>query len=278
MIDLHTHTNESDGTRAPSELIQVAKQAGLQSLAITDHDTFAGYLQAREAASQQGVDLIRGIEVSTKHGKKSIHILGYFFRNDPPDSFLKWLESLVAEREERNRLLSNQLRTLGVDVTLEEAQALGRTVTGRVHFARVMVQKGYVRSIQAAFDRYLADNAPAYVEANDPPSETAVEKLRSAGAFPVVAHLGRYGMAPEKEEDFLSRLRNAGLGGLEVIHTDHAAEDVTRYATLAAKYSLLPSGGSDYHGEAKPGVRLGFGDYGKIPIPPQWLARMREAN
>lgn len=278
MIDLHTHTNESDGTHAPSELIQVAKLAGLQSLAITDHDTFAGYLQAREAASQQGIDLIRGIEVSTKHDKKSVHILGYFFRNAPPDSFLEWLRSLAAEREERNRLLSGRLRTLGVDVTLEEAQTLGRTVTGRVHFARVMVQKGYVRSIQEAFNRYLADNAPAYVEANDPPSEIAVEKLRSAGAFPVVAHLGRYGMAPEKEENFLLLLRNAGLGGIEVIHTDHAAEDVTHYATLAAKYSLVPSGGSDYHGEAKPGVRLGFGDHGKIPIPPQWLSRMREAN
>ncbi len=278
MIDLHTHTNESDGTRAPAELIRIAKEAGLASLAITDHDTFLGYLQAREAAAQQGIDLIRGIEVSTKYGRKSVHILGYFFGEAPPDSFLEWLSSLATERQARNRLLSERLQTLGVNVTLDEAQALGRTVTGRVHFARVIVQKGYVRSIQEAFDRYLADNAPAYVEPNDPPSEVAVEKLRAAGAFPVVAHLGRYGMAPDKEESFLSLLRTAGLGGIEVIHTDHAAEDVTRYAALAAKYSLLPSGGSDYHGEAKPGVRLGFGDYGRIPIPPQWLARMRETN
>lgn len=279
LIDLHTHTNESDGTFTPAELVAAAGRAALRSFAITDHDTFAGYLQAREPAIRAGLDLICGIEVSSRYGRQAIHILGYFLRHPPPDDFVAWLRTLAAERENRNRELANRLAKLGVDVTVEEAQSLGRSITGRVHFARVMMQKGYARSIQDAFNRYIGDAAPAYVEANDPPVEVVLQRLATAGALPVVAHLGRYRIHPaEQEESFVAFMKDAGLGGVEAIHTDHDETAVARYAGLAAKYDLLLSGGSDYHGEAKPGVRLGYGNFGKIPIPDSWLDRMRERS
>ncbi len=275
MIDLHTHTNESDGSLSPSALIEAAKQAGLRSLAITDHDTFAGYLAALEPASNAGIDLVRGIEMSSKDGAKAIHVLGYFLREPPPEWFLQWLQAQGARRKDRNQRLAARFAELGIDVSLEEAEALGRTITGRVHFARVLVRKGFASSIQDAFMKYLGENAPAYVEVNDPPSEEVVELLRKAGAISSVAHLARYGMTPDAEDRFVARMRNAGLTALEVIHTDHTKEDVARCSMLALKYGLLATGGSDFHGNVKPGVRLGYGNAGKTEIPSEWLDRLR---
>lgn len=275
MIDLHTHTNESDGSSSPRDLIAAAAEAGIRHLAITDHDTFAGCRQAREAAASSGVRLIRGIEISTRENGRPIHLLAYFPEDSPGEPFLDWLGSLMARRVSRNERLAQRLGELGRPVSVAEAEHLGKSITGRVHFARVMMRKGYVGSIQEAFHRYLGETAPGYVEVDDPPVAEAIERVRAGRGLPVIAHPGRYRMPNEAE--FLRRLAASGLGGIEVAHSDHHAEDVERYRRIAESLQLVATGGSDYHGDVKPGVRLGHGSNGQMKIPPEWIDRLCDA-
>ena len=154
MIDLHTHTNESDGTYTPEELITAAVELRLQALAITDHDTLAGYEKAKPIAEKAGLQLLCGIELSTKTQKpvkKTVHLLGYFVSAPPTSEFMDWLVFMQEARRDRNRRLATKLQSMGLDITLEEVQGLGRSLTGRPHFARLMVQKGYVSSTNEAF-------------------------------------------------------------------------------------------------------------------------------
>lgn len=275
MIDLHTHTNESDGSHAPAELIAVAKAAGLRHMAITDHDTFAGYLRARELARQAGIELIRGIELSTRDNGRPIHLLAYFPDDWAGERFEEWLGELAAKRADRNQRLAKRLTELQRPVSVAEAEELGRSITGRVHFARVMMRKGYVKSIQDAFRRYLGEDAPGYVEVDDPPVTEAIERVREAGGLPVIAHPGRYRLSDEVA--FLARLAAAGLGGLEAVHSDHGDSDADRYVRLAADLGLVVTGGSDFHGDVKPRIRLGYGDCGRMPIPEDWIAGVHDA-
>lgn len=275
MIDLHTHTNESDGSLAPSELIAAAEAAGIRHLAITDHDTFAGYERALEPARRAGIELLRGIEVSTRDNGRPVHLLAYFPEDWRGEIFETWLGELARRRADRNRRLSARLAELDKPVSVAEAEELGRSVTGRVHFARVMVRKGYVKSIPEAFRRYLGEDAPGYVEVDDPPVTEAIERVRAAGGLPVIAHPGRYRLANEIE--FFGRLAGAGLGGVEVVHSDHRSSDVDRYRRIAADLGLVVTGGSDFHGDVKPQIRLGYGDNGAMRIPEAWIAGVRDA-
>jgi predicted metal-dependent phosphoesterase TrpH len=277
LLDLHTHTNESDGSFAPAQLVTAAASAGVRALAITDHDTFEGYLAARSAARDLGLDLICGIELSTRFQGRPIHLLGYFLHTAPTLDFSKWLRELAERRRERNRRLAERLTEVGAPVAVEEAEAIGRTITGRVHFARILQAKGYATSIQDAFRRYIGEGAPAYVEVEDPPVADAIAQVRRANGFPVIAHPGRYRMQPADEEQFLNRAAAAGLGGLEAIHSDHDPGQTARYRELAARMGLTVTGGSDFHGDAKPLVRLGHGDQGRLPIPLDWLDALRNA-
>ncbi len=269
MVDFHTHTNESDGTLSPVQLLEEAARAGLQRLAITDHDTFTGY-EAAVTANSFGIELVQGIEISTRDQGRSIHLLSYFPESRPSAEFLAWLSAFAARRKDRNRRLAARLNELGLSMELDEVYALGRTVTGRVHFARAMVARGYVRTVQQAFREYLGEGAPAYVEIDDPDLTDAIARVRQTGGLPVVAHLGRYGFDEAREHRFVARATEAGLAGLEVVHTDHSLEMTKRYADLAAHFQLLPTGGSDYHGAVTPHARLGHGDSGTMPIPRQW--------
>src|SRR5579864_2504915 len=162
MIDLHSHTNESDGTCSPWQLVQEARRAGVTILGITDHDTFTGYDTALLHAHNDGVDLVCGIELSTKLHGQSVHLLGYFLRNPDLREFRAWILELQASRRERNVRLVARLQELGIDITLPEVQARGRGMTARPHFAQVMLEKGYVTSLQQAFDDYLDESATAY--------------------------------------------------------------------------------------------------------------------
>jgi predicted metal-dependent phosphoesterase TrpH len=275
LIDLHTHTNESDGSLAPGDLIGAATTAGLRHLAITDHDTFAGYERAREPARQAGIELIRGIELSTRDNGRPIHLLAYFPAELRGDGFTQWLGELARNRTERNERLAARLAELERPVSVAEAEALGRSITGRVHFARVMLRKGYVKSIPEAFRRYLGEDAPGYVEVDDPPVAEAIERVRRAGGLPVIAHPGRYQLA--NDQAFLKSLMTAGLGGVEAVHSDHDPFHAARYQKLAEDLGLIATGGSDFHGDVKPGIRLGHGDCGRMPIPETWIAAVHDA-
>ena len=266
LVDLHSHTLESDGTSSPAELVEEAAAAGVRSLAITDHDTFAAHAAAAPVAMALGVALISGIELTCKYDGRNVHLLGYFPNADPQDGFKTWLDELLAARRERNRKLARRLQDLGLDIELEDAERYGRTLTGRPHFARAMIEKGYVQTIREAFDRYLGESAAAYIEREAPPVATGIERIRSAGGIASLAHPVRLDSRSD-DDAAIAEFADAGLNAIEVFHTDQGEQDVARYSEIAAKYGLGATGGSDYHGANKPGARLGHCAGGSKPIP-----------
>ena len=281
MIDLHTHTDESDGTSAPHELVGAAVALGLEALGITDHDTFAGYDAAAPLAREMGLDLVCGIELSTKRHRatgtrgRSIHLLGYFLNEPPPEEFRAWLEGIRIARRARNRRLAERLQSLGIDVTIEEVQRMGRSQAGRPHFARVMVAKGYVSNMQEAFDLYLDESAKGYVEREEPELETGIRTLREAGALASLAHPIRLSRRnPAAFEKDLAEMSAMGLGGIEAYHSDHLQADTAFFLSLARRYHLAVTGGTDFHGDNKPGLALGTG-YGNVAVPRQVLEALR---
>jgi 3',5'-nucleoside bisphosphate phosphatase len=279
VIDLHSHTDESDGTFTPRELVDLAMELKLEALAISDHDTFAGYDQALPVAQSRGLDLVCGIELSTRvPGSKvrTVHLLGYFLHDPPPAGFREWLDGLIAGRRDRNRRLIASLAEKGIQIDLHEVEKLGRTLTGRPHFARVLIQKGYVKTYDEAFRRYLGETAPTYVERFAPFVEASIQRVIDAGGLPVLAHPVRLGFRDANaEEKFIGDLRAAGLGGIEVYHSDHRPPDVERYAALARKLGLAASGGSDFHGDMKPQISLGTGYQGNLNISKSVLDGLR---
>jgi predicted metal-dependent phosphoesterase TrpH len=271
MIDLHSHTDESDGSSSPAQLIDAAEAAGLQTLAITDHDTFEGFEKAAPLAQGRSLELIRGIELNTRYADRSIHLLAYFRKSDPAASFVSWLRHLVESRRDRNRSLAAKLRRLGFDIQLEEVEALGRSLAGRPHFARLLVDKGYAASREEAFDKYIGETGRAFVERDSPTLEEAIQMVTDAGGVASLAHPIRIGKRDAGEEEgFIGGLRELGLPAIEVYHSDHSAADIERYRTIAEKYGFAATGGSDFHGSYKPRVRLGYAANGTIPIP-DWL-------
>ncbi len=275
MVDLHTHTFESDGTDAPAALIEKAAAAGLTTIAITDHDTFSAHAQAAPRAQELGIRLVRGVEISTKARNRNVHLLAYWFHGTAPDAFKGWLVEMLEYRRERNRRLAERLQGLGLAIELAEAEALGRTITGRVHFAKVLIAKGYVKSIPEAFDRYIGEDAPGFVMMEDPKTPDAIRKVREFGGIPVLAHPVRLGMKDvDVEEAFIREQADAGLLGLEVMHSDHDEVARIRYEGLVQRYGLARSGGSDYHGDIKPKIFLGRGFEGNVNVPQEWLDKL----
>jgi predicted metal-dependent phosphoesterase TrpH len=274
LIDLHSHTNESDGTFSPAQLIEEAVRSGVDVLAITDHDTFKGYDQALDTACDASVELICGIELSTKLHGRSVHLLGYFLTHDRLAPFRSWVSELQIARRERNVRLAERLRELGFDITLEEVEARGRGMTGRPHFAQVMVEKGYVSDLRQAFDDYLDESAKGYVFRQEPQFAESVEKIRGAGGIASLAHPIRVN---EDVSAIMPELCESGLNALEAYHSDHGAAETNLYLGLAEKYGLLVTGGSDFHGAVKPGVQLGTGCDGNLKVPRQVLERLRAA-
>lgn len=286
MVDLHVHTDRSDGTVAPGDLVRQAKAVGIQALGIADHDTLAGYDLAVPIAAQEGLELVCAVELSTRPdsspaGKRprSVHILGYFLLGPPEPAFRAWLKSQQASRRRRNTDLIAKLQHLGVNIRLEDAQVYGRNQVGRPHFARVLLEKGYVSTLQQAFDRYLADDAEAAVERDEPSLEEGIRRICEGGGLASLAHPVRL---PQRDEaalgDLLARLKGYGLGGIEVYHSEHAREDSVLYQSLAERFELVETGGSDFHGDAKPDVRLGSGINGNVCLSYSFLERLRSCR
>ena len=267
MIDLHSHTNESDGTCSPAQLVAEAHGAGVTILGITDHDTFKGYDAAMPAAADAGLQLICGIELSTKLQGHSVHLLGYFLGGQNLDEFRGWIGGQQAERRDRNARLAVRLRELGFDVTLAEAEARGRGMTGRPHFAQIMVEKGYVANLRQAFDDYLDESAKGYVFRREPQFAEAVARVRAAGGIASLAHPVR---VKGDIAALMPELCASGLNAIEAYHSDHTPEDTELYLGLAGRYGLHVTGGSDYHGAIKPNVRLG-----SLRVPEDLVDRLR---
>jgi 3',5'-nucleoside bisphosphate phosphatase len=280
-IDLHSHTNESDGSLAPEELVRLAERNDLDALAITDHDTFSGYEKAAPFARAAGLDLLRGIELNSRlkfgsEAERSVHLLAYFPHRDPSEQFVAFLEEQRTERRKRNVRLANRLQERGVGVTVEEVEARGRSLAGRVHFARILVDKGYAVDSSEAFRRYLGEDAPTYVHRESHTIQEAIRIVRGGGGIPVLAHPVRISLARDGERRLFVYLKDAGLMGLEIYHSEHPPALQAHYRQLAEELDLLPTGGSDFHGGPKPDIDLGTGLKGNVRVPREFLDRMRE--
>lgn len=277
MIDLHSHTSESDGSYSPAELVALACDTGLDAFAITDHDTFAGFDAAKPLADRANLDLLCGIEMSTKYHGKSVHLLGYFPGSGADPGFRGWIGGLQASRHERNRLLLEKLRAHGVEISYEELRQRGGPLPGRPHIAQLMLEKGYVDSLQAAFDEYLDDAAQCHVQRDEPSFAEAVRRIGEAGGISSLAHPYRVTRNADEIGSFVRPMREMGLAAIEVYHSEHSAGEVSLYANLARDLGLLTTGGSDFHGATKPGIALGTGKGENLRVPLAVLDDLRAA-
>ena len=266
-VDLHCHSTASDGTLSPTEVVELAVSSGLSALALTDHDTIAGVAEAAEAAQRAGLDFVPGIEISCDVPRPAtMHLLGYGF--DPRSPVLLDLTSrLIEGRNDRNPRIIRKLNELGVSITMEEVEAeAGGTVIGRPHIAAILLRKGYVSSIKQAFDKYLAQGAPAYFDKERLTPKQAIGLVLETGGVPVLAHPVQLRTENDAQlEQIVKDLVDLGLVGLEVIHSDHDAALVEKYTKLADRYGLIKTGGSDFHGTNKKDIRLGTANGRKVP-------------
>lgn len=266
-VDLHLHTTASDGVMSPSEIVRYAKSKGLQAIAITDHDTIEGLEEGMLEGERISFEVIPGIEVSAEHSPGSMHLLGFFLDIHHP--FLnERLEYLQKARTERNPKIVKKLNQLGLELTYEEVlKASGGGQVGRPHFAQVLLEKKYVRTFQEAFDRFLKKGAPAYVDKFRFTAKEALHFIQEAKGVTVLAHPNTLGMNGYSElENLILQLVEEGLKGIEVYYPEHTALEVAQYKTLAERYGLLVTGGTDYHGIEKNGLDIGLGR-GELKLP-----------
>ena len=266
MIDLHTHSTASDGKLYPAELMRHAQAVGIEVIALTDHDTLSGLEEASEEAARIGVELIPGVEISAENKPGTLHMLGYYV--DPSDAELvETLSWLRGGRDDRNHIILSKLAELGCPLEWDEVAALaGGESMGRPHIATAMVNRGYVSSFNDAFDRYLGKGAAAYTDRDKMTPEIAIKCIRSAGGLPVLAHPQTLSLSDDELSDLLSRLTSMGLAGVEVYYYSHSEEETALYSSLARKYGLIVTGGSDFHGPGMIETRLGVGR-GNMKIP-----------
>lgn len=276
-IDLHLHTRYSDGSLTPAEVVDLAHQAGVTALAITDHDIVDGISRAIEAATKLGIEVIPGVELSSRFNQQELHVLGYFF--DWRDStFRDHLAQQRRSRHVRNPQTIERLNALGLELSEEEVKAkAGSDSIGRPHVAQVLVDKGYVQDTREAFDRYLKEGAPAYVPRMLSDTRDVIAWIRNAGGVPVLAHPTWTRCQGEPLYRLCACLKDAGLLGLEVFYSSHTRQQTSRYLELAKRLDLLVTGGSDFHGAANPGIQVGRGK-GNLKVPDTLLEPLRRAG
>lgn len=248
MLELHCHTTHSDGTLTPQQLVEAAATAGVRVLAITDHDTMSGWDEAITAAELHHIEIVPGLELSTVHNGRSMHILGFY-----PDraKLQPTLQERLAGRHRRTQRMVEKLAELGYPIDLPAMK--GNMAPGRPHIASAMVQASYVPSSQAAFDRWLGDDRPAYVEYEKFPAVEGIRILRQCCAVPVWAH--PYLFRGGNVDDVLPQLVAAGLMGIEVYHPTHSPHQIRKLEAFCQQYGLLMTGGSDFHGFSTPDDR-----------------------
>lgn len=276
MIDLHVHSNHSDGTLSPEELVALAIDTGVSTFALTDHDTVSGVGHAKKAAEAaaltgSSVAVISGTEISAAYQKKDIHILGLFIDETHP-VLLNALEEAVSARDARNELMAERFRSLGIPVTLNELRLMNpNTVITRAHFAKYLIEHHHVKNSEEAFRRYLNYDAPCFVPREYMQPERAISLILQAGGIPVLAHPLLYKLPPVELEALLNRLTDAGLKGLEVYYSSNTGFDEQICYGLANRYGLFMTGGTDFHGANKPNLFLGTGRNHNLNIPEELL-------
>ncbi len=288
MIDLHAHTTISDGGDSPRALVAKAARAGLSVLAVTDHDNDAGCSEAVDAGQKEGIEIVRGVEISCDvedlkergyrpDGRPTMHLLGYFIP-EGDNALSGALADLQYHRANRNRLMVERLNELGIEVTFEEVEqeagGPGAQI-GRPHFAAVLVRHGAVPDYQSAFDDYLAKGAKAYLVRKLYKPEDAVKLMLDSGVVPVLAHPFTLNLELQELERFTDGLVVAGLAGIEGYHGDWPEAEQGPLRSLGESRGLVVSGGSDYHGDMRPERKLPGGKHG-VTVPDEVVDRLRE--
>ncbi len=284
MVDLHVHSNRSDGTLSVKELVDYAMTKGLNAFALTDHDTMDGVCEAMEYAQSlrdsgvQGVpEVIPGIELSTDLDGKDVHVVGLYVNQNVP-AFSDYLKEFVDERERRNEKMCQKLAEHGVNITYGELKAAfpGAVIT-RAHYARLMLEKGYIKSKGEAFERYIGDRCPCFVDREKITPEKAVDLILKADGIPILAHPILYRLSDARLESLVKSLKEIGLIGIEAVYSTYSPYEERQIRSLAAKYDLRISGGSDFHGTNKDGIDLAVG-MGKLYVDDSILAGLKEAR
>jgi 3',5'-nucleoside bisphosphate phosphatase len=273
LVDLHTHTSASDGSDPPHALVQAAAAAGVEVLAVTDHDTVAAVTEARAAGKDLGVEVLAGCEITTAVGGRVVHVLLYgdgLLESDLADA----VEVARRGRHERNLAVGERLHRLTGVGYQDAAEVAGGSALSRAHFARALIARGAVADVTEAFERYLSAGRPAYVPAPSVSLTDAVAMAAEAGGVAVLAHPGR--LAPQERERVLAEALETGINGVEVWHSQHDPGLRRALGDLVERHGLLATGGSDYHGTHKPGVRVGTGTGGNPGIPYGALDALRE--
>ena len=267
LIDLHVHSNISDGTLTPSEVVKLASDRGVGVMALTDHDTVEGVAEAETAAKECGMVLIPGIEISAGFRDRDIHILGYFI-DTRSEEFLGILEKAWVKREERNYKIAERFAKFGIALDIDAIKKIsGSSVITRAHFARWLVENGYCRSNSEVFDRYLGNDKPCYVPRDYMTRETAVSAIINAGGIPVLAHPMLYGLSLTETDTLVGELCEMGLKGIETYYSSNMGYDEDNVRSLALKHKLIMTGGTDFHGSNKPGLEIGTGRNNNMHVP-----------
>jgi predicted metal-dependent phosphoesterase TrpH len=276
MIDLHTHSTASDGTLEPEAVVELAAKKKLAALALTDHDTVAGVAHAAAAGRRLSVEVVPGVEISVHSEIGALHLLGYFVQEEHAGLQAKLAEWCGARRQRARRIVE-KLAALGFLIPWERLEkAAGSGALGRPHVARELVRAKAVRSVEEAFERYLRRGRPAYVSREMPEPEEAIALIRAAGGVAVLAHPATLWLKGAALEARVKELRTQGLAGVEVHWSGHSARQRRELAALAKKLSLVATGGSDFHGDTKPGIQLGSGRRGNVRVSDDVLKELRE--
>ena len=266
-IDLHMHSNASDGTFAPDEVARMAAGNGVEVFALTDHDTLDGLPAAAACAHRDGIRLIPGVELSVSEEGMDVHLLAYGFDETDP-SLLAAVRRYREGRRERARKILSRLKGLGIRIALEEVEEIASGgALGRPHVAEALLRGGHVETFNESFQRYLGHHAPAYVPKPRVALEEVTTIVREAGGVTILAHPGTL-----NRDHLIPAWSRRGLDGIEVWHSKHDAAAIERYQGFSRMHGLLMTGGSDYHGERTPGVVIG-----SVPVPDEILAPLDAA-
>lgn len=251
-IDLHVHTNASDGIFSPKQVLDAALKANLRALSITDHDTLEGYVEAAKLAKDNDIEIIPGVELSCHYKESDVHVLGYYIDYTNPE-FVKKILKFRQERFERGEEMVSRLNELGINLSMETVKDIaGSSPLGRPHVADALLKEEFVQTYDEAFARYLGYHAPAYVPKQILTPEHGIDLIHLTRGVAILAHPGTL-----KHDEFIPDLVDMGLDGVEAYHSQHSKNDVLRYKNMANKLGVINTGGSDCHGPRKGKVLIG---------------------
>ncbi len=275
-IDLHCHTTSSDGTDSPRELMRKAKEIGLRAAAITDHDTFRGHAEGAAAGVEFGVEFVPGVELSSLHMGEHIHLLAYY-ADETSKTLRELMDRAVWEREHRNEKMVQLLHKAGypIDMEIVRRRFPGQTMIGRPHISEILMEKGFVKSVREGVMTLMGKDGAFYVPRYHVPLLDYIRAVREAGGVPVIAHLYQYRMTDDERRQMIREAADAGLLGLEGMYSTYDKDQQETVFAFAKDFGLICTGGSDYHGENKPGIRLGTG-MGDLKVPYEMLEHLKE--